>query len=323
MKISRVNKNGREMWRVNVPLTFAGARKRKFFETKSAAQVWIAEARRNVRETGRMEPVQGVTVADALDDYLEAKAEVGPRHRRTMLWYAGKIRAAFCPRLLNSVSVLEFNKWVNRPEWEAAASRATARRYCLGFWNWCVRCELLERNRLLGSEVQGGKKKAMEVLPVDKCRQLLEASEGRLRAVMVLQMFAGLRTCEVMEATADWISLEDRELVVYDSKKTTGIPRRTVRLRDAFLRWWPKGVKGKLWPANERNLRVHRRKLFDHLGWRLPQNTLRHTFASYLLAGEKSAGVVALELGHGSEAMVRNVYGHAVKAKEAEAFWRL
>jgi hypothetical protein len=32
---------------------------------------------------------------------------------------------------------------------------------------------------------------------------------------------------------------------------------------------------------------------------------------------------VALEMGHSSEAMVRKVYGHAVKAKDAEAFWAL
>jgi integrase len=322
VKITKICKNGREMWRLNIPVSFGGTRKRKFFETRVAAEVWISKARQCLRETGNLEPVKGVTVSSALDDYLEAKSETGGRHKTAMLRYAKLVRKSFGPRLLESVSVLEFNKWLNRPEW-SAASRATARRYCLGFWNWCVRNELIERNRLLGSEVQGGTKKEMEVLPVDKCRALLEATEGRMRAFVVLQMFCGLRTCEAMAATIDWLSLEDKELVVYEAKRTTGIPRRTVRLREAFMRWWPEGVTGKVWQKNERNWRVDRRQLFANLGWNLPQNTLRHTFASYLLAKERSAAMVALELGHASEAMVRNVYGHAVKAKAAEAFWQL
>lgn len=323
MTITKTTKNGREMWRLNVPASFGGRRQRRFFETKAAAEVWLMGARKNLLERGTTESHSSITVAEALDAYLAAKASTGDRHKKAMLRYASLIRESFGKRALDSVSVLEFNDWINRPEWAAAASRATARRYCLCFWNWCVKNELLDRNRAKGSEVQGGTKKSIHILTVKQCKELLEATEGRMRAVVVLQLFAGLRTCEALAATKSWVNLSAKEIVVYDSKETTGIPRRTVRIRPAFLRWWPKGITGKVWQANERNLRAQRARLFKALGWRPPQNALRHSFASYLLAAELSAAAVALEMGHGSEQMVRKVYGHAVKSREAEKFWDL
>jgi len=323
MKISKTTKNGRPMWRVNVQATVGGHRKRKFFESKVAAEIWVAEARKNLRETGKLEPEQGITVASALDDYLEAKASVGKRHRKDIKRFAAMLRKSFGPRLVGSVSVMELNKWINRPEWAAQATRATARRYCLAFWNWCVRNEIIERNRLLGTEVQGGTKKSIHILTVPQCAELLKKANKDMLPVIVLEMFAGLRTCEAMEATTEWIDLKDKEIIVYDSKETTGIPRRTIRIRPAFLRWWPKSFEGKVWPHSWSTWVRQRRELRERLGWNIPQNALRHGFASYLLAAERSAGAVALEMGHSSEAMVRKVYGHAVKAKDAEAFWAL
>jgi integrase len=323
MTITKTTKNGRPMWRVNVQATVGGHRKRKFFESKVAAEIWVAEARKNLRETGKLEPEQGITVADALDDYLEAKASVGKRHRKDIERFAEMLRKSFGPRLVGSVSVIELNKWINRPEWPAQATRATARRYCLCFWNWCVRNEIIERNRLLGTEVQGGTKKSIHILTVPQCAELLDKANKDMLPVIVLEIFAGLRTCEAMAATTDWIDLHDKEIIVYDSKETTGIPRRTIRIRPAFLRYWPKSFEGKVWPHSWSTWVRQRRKLRERLGWNIPQNALRHGFASYLLAAERSAGAVALEMGHSSEAMVRKVYGHAVKAKDAEAFWAL
>ena len=323
MKITKTIKNGRPMWRVNVEASFGGHRKRKFFDSKVAAEVWIAEARKNFRETGNINPEGGITVADALDDYLEAKASVGKRHRKDVERFSEMLRKSFGQRLVGSVSVMELNKWINRPEWAAQATRATARRYCLAFWNWCVRNEIIERNRLLGTEVQGGTKKSIHILTVPQCAELLEKANKDMLPVIVLEMFAGLRTCEAMEATTEWIDLNDKEIIVYDSKETTGIPRRTIRIREAFLRWWPKSFEGKVWPHSWSTWVRQRRELRERLGWNIPQNALRHGFASYLLAAERSTGAVALEMGHSSEAMVRKVYGHAVKAKDAEAFWAL
>jgi integrase len=54
-----------------------------------------------------------------------------------------------------------------------------------------------------------------------------------------------------------------------------------------------------------------------------PNNALRDSFASYLLAHFKDAAALALEMGHTDSGMIFAHYRQLVRPAEAERYWSL
>jgi integrase len=67
-----------------------------------------------------------------------------------------------------------------------------------------------------------------------------------------------------------------------------------------------------------------RRRLAAKLGWDgFPENSLRHSFATYHLARCKSAPLTAFQMGHSSPAMVQRVYAVPAARADEKAWWEI
>jgi integrase len=86
------------------------------------------------------------------------------------------------------------------------------------------------------------------------------------------------------------------------------------KLRSSYVRICPKSLRARAIVATER---------VGHTQAKWPNNGLRHSFASYRLAGIHDAPRVAVELGHTSPAMLYNTYREVALPEEAERYWRI
>jgi integrase len=54
-----------------------------------------------------------------------------------------------------------------------------------------------------------------------------------------------------------------------------------------------------------------------------PDNSLRHSFATYHLGRAKNAGLTAYQMGHTSSAMVQRVYSVPAAMADWQAWWNI
>ncbi len=137
-------------------------------------------------------------------------------------------------------------------------------------------------------------------------------------------MFAGLRTSEIMRL--DWSSIDlDRGFIEVAAKKTKTAQRRLVTITENLQAWLAPFVResGPVSPLPT-TYQWHFRKAACAAGIaRWPNNALRHSFASYLLADNQDAARVALQLGHSESRTLFAHYRELVKPEEAKAFWQI
>jgi integrase len=138
-----------------------------------------------------------------------------------------------------------------------------------------------------------------------------------------LALFAGVRPEELERITWDSINLKDG-IVTIDAAASKVRRRRIMELEPNALAWL------KLAHECDARLpvgRMTRRRYLDYaerwLGFDTwPQDCLRHTAASYLLARHKNAPLVANRLGNSPSILLRH-YQELVTAEDCATFWSI
>jgi hypothetical protein len=83
LQITSCQKNGRRVWRVNVPVSLAGRRMRRFFDFEREAVSWADDFQDSLKKYGTKGlAVDGKTVNDVLSRFWALKGLVGP-HAQT------------------------------------------------------------------------------------------------------------------------------------------------------------------------------------------------------------------------------------------------
>lgn len=162
--------------------------------------------------------------------------------------------------------------------------------------------------------------------------------------------FAGIRTDEQLGDDAedglhsrdfDW---EDGEIhirpeVIKNTAHRGGMRERYIKMIPAFLRWMPRDFTGPMLPVTDRQFRLIRKKhrervaklmarlnrfggfQFDLEKWKdWPDNCLRHTYASAMLAATKNAALVSEEMGHTNPRTLKKEYARAMKERAARSY---
>lgn len=329
-------------WRVDIPASLARRRKRKFFATKRDAENYAQDFIDASIRGGVSSALEGQTVGQALTEYLDAKlGTVGDRQEGTLKGQVRQIRAKLGHLPLSALTVRDVERYINREAW-APRTRWNALAYLRTFLAWCQRRDKIAKNPAdLVSEEMRKPQSSLEILTVEEMQLLLRLTKRNavLRAFVVLGGFAGLRSAEIMRI--DWESIDrgEREIHVRPGviKKTRGVRERYTTINAACLRWLPEQGKGRVVPHTLRAFQRRTEKLIarmrrvmvrlnkpGHERWNdWPQNCLRHSFASYLLAVKQDAGYVAYQMGHTSADMVHQTYARAVRKVEAERWWAI
>lgn len=222
-------------------------------------------------------------------------------------------------------------------------------------FSWCVSSKVMPANPALDWDFSEAKK----VLSKDREPRILSVSEaerilalaaaghskpviigkqttalaaGEMIPFLVMGLFAGLRPFEARRFRWEWIWWGNAEKENHDphfdvpaSITKTGHARH-VPIESVALEWLlpHKKESGLLVPPGfERKFSLFSKLCWKDDGW--PEDVLRHSYASYLLARDKNAGAVAENLGHReTTSTLFRYYRKAVKFRaDVTAYWAL
>lgn len=237
-------------------------------------------------------------------------------------WLARDLR---CP--LKAVTPMMMVEWFGKIK-GSDTQRATVYRYVRLFFNWCVKMDLLDRSPFRAVDCPRARSRK-GILNADEMRALLDAEmSDSMRASILLGGFAGLRSIEVQRMDWEDIDVKAGQIWVRPevSKQHHGMMDRIVDFTEPMVRRkkFFNGKKGRIVPGSARAHYEERRRLAAKLGWDgFPENSLRHSFATYHLARCKSAPLTAFQMGHSSPAMVQRVYAVPAARADSEAWWRI
>jgi integrase/recombinase XerD len=222
-------------------------------------------------------------------------------------------------------------------------------------FSWCVERKVMAKNPALDWNLSEANKvlsqdRAPRILTIQEAHKILRAAAaggdkpmvvgkqsirllpGELVPFVVLGMFGGVRPFEARRMRWEWIWWGDSKKENHDAhldipagitKTRTG---RTVPMEPLLAEWLrpfkrPDGPM--VPPAFARKFTVLSKLCWGDAGW--PEDVLRHSYASYLLARDKDAGSVAENLGHqGSTSTLFRYYRKAVKFRaDVLSYWDL
>lgn len=228
---------------------------------------------------------------------------------------------------LKAVSPLMLVQWFAKIP-GSETQRATVYRYVRLFFNWTVKVDLLEKSPFRAVDCPRARARK-DILGAGEMRELLKAEmSDSMRAAILLGGFAGLRSIEVQRMDWEDIDVKAGQIWVRPevSKQHHGMMDRIVDMTEPLIRRKSlfTGKTGRIVPGSARAHYEERRRLAEKLGWDgFPENSLRHSFATYHLARCKSAPQTAFQMGHSSPAMVQRVYAVPAAKADEKAWWRI
>jgi integrase len=190
-----------------------------------------------------------------------------------------------------------------------------------------VQLRLIERNPLEGIDnFRSHDKAPIEIIPVDKVKDLISKAPERCRAALVLKFFTGMRTSEVCKLDWSAINLERRSLLVSKEVSKTRSVRRLqlTGLLDGVVAWLKPYAKegGKIYDHTESTFNKDIAEAEQAVGYEISDNAARHTFCSrHYVAGKNDTATTQIT-GHSIKMLVGN-YVHDVSEADAKAFFAL
>ena len=299
-----------EVGRILLEITSAGM---------TLPQVW--EIARHAPYTKRA----NCSLKAALDEMIKSKTHAGcsAKHLKNLEWYLGLFIAGRESRDITSIGEADLAAWFAGRK-EAPRSKKQHMGLLSALFNHCWRRRYITENPVLRMEKVRVDQGIPSVLTTRQVARVIVWARRRkpdMLAWITLTLFCGLRP----ESEADYITWKDidlpRKRLIIGRTKT-----RTPRIVDlAFcppaLAWLKvaHSMKSRL-PLPNGTRRRYMRQLRDYLrmdDW--PQDVMRHTAASNLLAHHQDAGKVAAFLGNSPGILLKSY--KALIFKEDAARW--
>ena len=315
-------------WKLDIPAKVAGRRLRYFYQTEG--QAW-SDAPRILKQLQKggldsLEEKDGPSLAGAAKIFIPLFLNKSKSHREKVEKVCGWLsRDLRCP--LKAVSPMMMVEWFGKLK-GSDTQRATVYRYVRLFFNWCVKMDLLDKSPFRAVDCPKPRSRK-GILNAEEMRALLDAEMSDLmRASILLGGFAGLRSIEVQRMNWEDIDVKAGQVYVRPevSKQHDGMMDRIVDFTEPMTKRkkFFIGKKGRIVPGSARAFYEERRRLAAQLGWDgFPENSLRHSFATYHLAKCKSPNLTAFQMGHSNSAMVQRVYAVPAARADEKAWWRI
>jgi len=231
---------------------------------------------------------------------------------------------------LPAITTMDCAGFLHSQGW-AARSVIHFRGYLVAAFNCAVTHGLTTINPAKGMKSPSHVRAAIAVATVKQVGAVLDACPVGILPGIALATFAGLRPeSEMMRLDYAQVKLDRGFIEVMASKSKTAM-RRLVRVHPTLRAWLLHAhggavpVSGPVWPAKV-TARRRWREVREACGWNSksnpwPQDLLRHSYASYLLASNNDAAATAEQLGHMTTAMLYQHYREVVTREDAAAFW--
>jgi integrase len=159
------------------------------------------------------------------------------------------------------------------------------------------------------------------ILRPKELSKLLAKADGEARLFLALGAFTGLRTAELIRLEWSDINFERGHIVVGKDKSKTAT-RRLVPIHPNLMQWLApyRGMTGRVFVSEHAADRTIGFAKQQHVKW--PSNALRHSYATYRLAGTQDAAKVALEMGN-SPTMLFTNYRELADERDATAWFAI
>lgn len=265
----------------------------------------------------RLGGVEGI--AKCIDAVIEAKrtANRTARYVKSLGYYLRQFAAGREERALADFTAEDVDAWLSR--YPSHYTRQTWLNRLSTLFSFAVRRGYVVANPCDRIDRVTVDKKPPAILTPAQSRELLAACPTVMRPYLVLGMFAGIRPEEIERMEWSHINLDmgtarvdgktrRRRLVTLEPVAVTELRKHPLRTGDVA----PSGATIARW-------RSKARRVIGLDKW--PQDLLRHTAASYLLALHGDAGKVALRLGNSAGILLTH-YNEPVPKEAAEAFFK-
>lgn len=265
------------------------------------------------------EAVPSPTIGAAIDQLIVSKRLSGRReiYLKGLKLYLLQFARGREGVPLNRFTSQEISDWFAGRE-EKPVTRAANIGRLKSLFTWAVRKGWMERSPCAVIDQVIIDRKPPTILTPGQQRDLLKTVSRRCRPYLILTMLVGVRPDEVRYLTWNDINLE-RGLLTIDRSKTRR--RRIVPLHPLAVHWLKRCDKKLPICPSRMTIRRWRAKARILLGgW--PQDILRHTAASYLLALHGDAGKVAFMLGNSADILLQH-YSQLVSPEDCAEFWKI
>lgn len=227
----------------------------------------------------------------------------------------------FGERMVATITSAEIDDWLRGLEL-SPITRNNYRRVLLLMFGYAVERSYAISNPAARTKEAKVVDSAPGILTIAQAGRLLENASRELLPYVAIGLFAGLRRAELERL--DWREIDfDADLIEVTAKKSKTSRRRFIKMQPN-LRDWLLPVRvhaGKITPANFRKKFEALRTTARITEW--PDNALRHSFASYHIAHFENTNALALEMGHTDSGVIFRHYRELVKPKEAEKYWNI
>jgi hypothetical protein len=271
--------------------------------------------------TGTQAP-SGVTVGEACNDFLRAKARAGrsDRYLRALRVSLGSFSRGRFALPLEAVTVATVEDWLNTGEW-AARTQVGYLSDLRTMFNFSVRRGLCQTNPAAAVESPVIEAQDVVIHSPEEVRAVLTFARDydlNLCRCLAVRYFSGLRSAEADRLRETHFKADHIEVTAANAKTRQ---RRLVTITPALRAWLNLGGtldfgdRGNRW-----RWFVQALKSRTNVDW--PHNVTRHSFCSYHLAHFRKASETALEAGH-AETMLFKHYREVVTREDAAAFWEV
>lgn len=315
-------------WVVDIPASYLGKRQRHFYSTEVDAIKGSADIALKL-QMGEV-PTRSASlprIGKLAEIYLARKeGELSKASYKTTRWGINALVERFGELTPDQLTANMIDSWVASFEGQ---TRTKFNLFTEGraFFNWRGVTESVNKTPFIDPPKKQDKGHRIAIMTPTQMRVLLKQNfPPFIRAWLLGGGFQGMRTEEQFRIRHESIDWEYDEIVITkeDSKQGTACRPRSIAITEPFKRHMHKAKGPYLDGKTKKHFEAWMPKVCKAMGvmeW--TRNTLRHSYASYLLASNRDAVKTAYEMGHASPALLYQTYANSVTRQEAAAWWAL
>lgn len=249
----------------------------------------------------------------------------------------GKFEDKFGDRKVATIETREVEEWLFGLGLSPGSVNSYRRILVIAF-NEAIRHGFADRNPAEASIRAKEIESEVEILEPNEAELLLRGADSEIVPAIAIGLFAGLRSAELKRL--DWKDVRlDHAHITVRAENAKSAKNRIVPIGDNLRKWLAahQREEGSVWPTDGRRLMGKARNNAgfgtpteqyaakakgEHLRpW--PKNALRHSYATYHLAGNQNAAELALNMGHEGTSLIFAHYRKPVTRDMASAFWNI
>ena len=290
-------------------------RLKPFQATLSQAVAFFIQHQRNAQKS--------CTVENLVAKFIPAKkaAEKSKRYLGDLRLICGDFARRFGTHVVAEITPEDVEDWVAN-EAHSPTTRNNRLRTLSSAFAFAVNRRWCDSNPVSRVERATERKPVAGYLSAEQARSLLKQADSDLRPCIAIQLFAGLRPCEMAELHFERIDLERSFLWVDKEEHTTS--HRVVIVTPNLRKWlMPYRFRtGRIMPERyQKRWDALRHKVGLYDNW--PHDGLRHSFGTWHFAKFQDLSKTAAQMGHSNPMITRKHYVVRADPSRADEYWNI